>query len=79
MRRLDEIMPASVADCRAILGTLLPSAFENHFKVMAGDMAPQNRRAFKAIIKLLAEYVWGVYDVGHLADFLIQSARSIRQ
>ncbi|KAI9832231.1 MAG: hypothetical protein M1826_002235 [Phylliscum demangeonii] len=35
-------------------GTLLPVAFENHFKVRMGDMAPQNRRAFRVIVQLLA-------------------------
>ncbi|KAI9794409.1 MAG: hypothetical protein M1816_005479 [Peltula sp. TS41687] len=35
--------------------TLLPIAFELHFKELIGDMSPQNRRSFKAIIKLLAD------------------------
>ena len=37
--------------------TLPPHAFEEYFKMMIGEIAPQNRRAFAAIIKLLAEYV----------------------
>ncbi|KAI9787149.1 MAG: hypothetical protein M1839_003384 [Geoglossum umbratile] len=32
---------------------LLPGDFEDFFKMALGDIAPQNRRAFKAIIKLL--------------------------
>ncbi len=36
-------------------GMLLPTAFEGFFKTTLGDMTPQNRRAFRAIIKLLAE------------------------
>lgn len=36
-------------------GTLQPIALENHFKELVGEMSPQNRRSFKAIIKLLAE------------------------
>lgn len=35
--------------------TLHLTAFEEYFKTMYGEMAPQNRRAFAAIIRLLAE------------------------
>jgi len=37
------------------IDTLLPAAFEDYFKTTFGEMAPQNRRAFASIIKLLAE------------------------
>ncbi|KAH0569232.1 hypothetical protein GP486_000049 [Trichoglossum hirsutum] len=35
-------------------GVLLPGDFEDYFKITFGNMPPQNQRAFKAIIKLLA-------------------------
>lgn len=38
-----------------ILGTLLPLEFEAYFRTTTGEMAPQNRRALKAIVRLLAE------------------------
>lgn len=37
--------------------TLHLTAFEEYFKTVYGEMAPQNRRAFAAIIRLLAEWV----------------------
>ncbi|KAH0541284.1 hypothetical protein FGG08_004208 [Glutinoglossum americanum] len=43
---------------------LLPGDFEDCFRMALGDMAPQNRRAFKAIIKLLAYLLDGAGNDG---------------
>ncbi len=40
---------------KGVIGMLFPAAFVTNFKTTLGDMSPQNRRAFKALIKLLAE------------------------
>ncbi|KAI9792233.1 MAG: hypothetical protein M1833_001232 [Piccolia ochrophora] len=59
------IRPNTLRDLHERCSTLLPGDFASYFKGALGDMAPQNQRAFRAIIRLLGILL---RDCGNDAD-----------
>ncbi|EME78383.1 uncharacterized protein MYCFIDRAFT_114079 [Pseudocercospora fijiensis CIRAD86] len=62
---IGQVMPTSLLqDIQAKAEALFPSEFDEYFKNALGRLAPQNQRAFKAIMKLLADLLDGTGNDG---------------
>ncbi|KAF2671817.1 hypothetical protein BT63DRAFT_411163 [Microthyrium microscopicum] len=83
--RMGPIIPVQTwNDVQAKLQGPNPADFEDTFRLKFGDMSPQNQRALKAIIKLLAELLEGASNDGDrgimtasFADILVPEGRSM--
>ncbi|KAI5363312.1 putative DH domain-containing protein [Septoria linicola] len=63
--RIGQVMPFSILqDIQAKAETAFPSEFDDYFKSSMARLAPQNQRAFKAIMKLLADLLDGTGNDG---------------
>ncbi|PIA88619.1 hypothetical protein CB0940_06895 [Cercospora beticola] len=63
--RIGQVMPFSVfQDIQAKAETAFPSEFDDYFKSCMARLAPQNQRAFKSILKLLADLLDGTGNDG---------------
>lgn len=63
--RIGQVMPFAVLqDIQTKAETAFPSDFDEYFKSCMGTLAPQNQRAFKAILKLLADLLDGTGNDG---------------
>ena len=63
--RIGQVMPFSVLqDIQTKAESAFPSEFDEFFKSCMGRLAPQNQRAFKAILKLLADLLDGTGNDG---------------
>ncbi|KAF2217317.1 hypothetical protein CERZMDRAFT_64566 [Cercospora zeae-maydis SCOH1-5] len=63
--RIGQVVSFSVLqDIQAKAETAFPSEFDDYFKSCMGRLAPQNQRAFKSILKLLADLLDGTGNDG---------------
>jgi hypothetical protein len=63
--QVGQVIPSAVLqDIQSKAETLFPSDFDQYFRTAMGKLAPQNQRAFKAIMKLLAELLDGTGNDG---------------
>ncbi|KAF2164880.1 hypothetical protein M409DRAFT_24785 [Zasmidium cellare ATCC 36951] len=62
---IGEVMPTSILrDIQSKAESLFPRDFDEYFKSALGKLAPQNQRAFKGIMKLLADLLDGTGNDG---------------
>ncbi|KAK5165231.1 uncharacterized protein LTR77_009329 [Saxophila tyrrhenica] len=63
--QMGQILPFStLQEIQSKAETLFPAEFDQYFKVTIGQLSPQNQRAFKGIMKLLADLLDGTGNDG---------------
>lgn len=63
--QIGQVIPSAVLqDIQYKAETLFPADFDQHFRTTMGSLAPQNQRAFKAVMKLLADLLDGMGNDG---------------
>lgn len=63
--QVGQVLPLTVLqDIQSRAETLFPADFDQYFKRTLGDLPPQNQRAFKGIMKLLADLLDGTGNDG---------------
>ena len=63
--QVGQVLPANVLqDIQAKAETLFPSDFDEYFRTAVGQLPPQNRRAFKGMVRLLADLLDGTGNDG---------------